>query len=117
MRVILSVSMIVVGSFLLFLTSDQLGRNGNGIMHIIALGMCFLAIIVVRKRRVSLKTTILKDKKVLLGIVFSLLMFFIGAVLLFHHTRYWHFWGIGSMLVLSISLDRVERLLQNISEQ
>ncbi|MGP9040299.1 hypothetical protein [Cytobacillus kochii] len=72
MRVILSVSMIVVGSFLLSLTVDQLGRNGNGIMHIIALGMCFLAIIVVRKRRVSLKTTILKDKKVLLSIVFFL---------------------------------------------
>lgn len=116
MRVILSLSMIVVGSILLSLTSDQLGSSGNGMMHIIALGMYFFAIIVIRKRSGFFQTIILKDKKVLLGLSLSLLMFILGAAFLYNNASYWPFLALGSMFVLSISLDRVERLVQNISE-
>lgn len=117
MRVVISVCMIIIGSFFLGLTSDQLGRSGNGIMHIIALGIILLAIIVIRKRSGFFQTSIWKEKKVLLGIVISILMFIIGAILLFYQTNYWHFFGLGSMFVLSISLDRAGRLLQNNFEQ
>ncbi|MFD1412356.1 hypothetical protein [Oceanobacillus jeddahense] len=58
---------------------------------------------------------VLKDGKAVLGFISSIILVIIAFVLVTNHIRYWVLFSVTSMIVLTLSLRRADKIIEHLS--
>lgn len=106
MRVILVASLMLLGGIFLSITVNELGVLGNTLLQTFGYGLCLAAVFIASKGDRVIHRIGLKDKKVVLGLTFTILLLVLAGILTFYNSLYGRVLSIGAIIALFLSLNR-----------